>query len=199
MKNILTLLVLVAMLPGCKKLIENEEEKKFPFHFTAVINDKDVKYQSNDDGSDIVCVGWHDLSATGTDNDALQGTMFLDPSDEAHNVLSVGVLKYFNHEPTEQEQVAMFHLGAYAYGVGHESTSTVNGAVVTYTDSNGKFWSSELGSQTGSAFSISEIENISDVVVAKNFRATFSCKLYDGQGNSIPVNGAEIRGKLFYQ
>jgi hypothetical protein len=200
MKNLLILLVSVVLFSGCKKIIEDYEEKEFPFHFEASINDKDVKFQANNTTSSMVNTGYQQANANGSETDMFQGTIFVDPDDDGRNVLIVGVLKYFPTEPSQSEQAAMFHTGSYGYGIGSTSTSTINGAVIFYTDTNGKLWSSELGSQTGSSFNISELEAVEGVAApAKNFRATFSCKLYDEQGNMIPVNSASIRGKLFYE
>lgn len=199
MKNLLTLLGIVMLLSGCKKLIENEQEKNFPYHVEARINDKDVNFEANDNGSVYECLTWHDLSGLGDDYDATRGTMFVDPTDEARNMLAVGILKYFPHEPNVTELTALYHTGSFTYGSGQVSPSTINGAVVGYIDSNGKEWSSQLGSQTGSTFNISEIEDIEGVANAKSFRATFTCKLYDEQGNMIPVTSASIRGRVSFQ
>ena len=199
MKNLLILLVAVSLFsPGCKKLIEQEEEKQFPWHFEASINDKDYKWQANDNGSDIVNLGWEQMNANGDETDMFQGTIFLDPADETRNTLIVGLLKYFPTEPSQSEQLAMFHTGGYSWGVGDVSTSTVNGAVVVYTDGNGKTWSTDLGAQTGSNFNITEIEDAA-VAGGKNIRVLFNCKLYDDQGNMIPLVNGAIRGKIFYQ
>ena len=76
---------------------------------------------------------------------------------------------------------------SYSYSVG-----PVAGVAVTFTDASGTIWRSDKGTanQSGSSFSISEATpgtNLSgDEQIV--FKANFSCKLYDDNGNSVQLS-----------
>jgi hypothetical protein len=123
--------------------------------------------------------------------------LIVDENDFSKNNIYVHVLNIFDHEPSSAERLAMFQIGSYPYGVGSTSSATVDGASIVYADATGKEWFSELGPQTGSTFSVAEIVDNPDNTSIKIFKATFSCKLYDGSGGSIQVTDATIRGKIF--
>jgi len=72
----------------------------------------------------------------------------------------------------------------------------VNGASIDYIDANGKGWGTEWGSQTGSTFNITELVANTDGTSGKIFKATFGCKLYDENGNSITLTNGVVRGKI---
>jgi hypothetical protein len=91
----------------------------------------------------------------------------------------------------------MVNTGSYPYGRGETSSATVNGAVVTYTDNTGKTWSTELGAQGGSTFTITELVDNPLGTSGKIFSASFSCTLYDMSGGSIQLLNGKIRGKVF--
>lgn len=201
MKKIKVLLpiafLLVVAASSCKKESSSQNDP-FPFHFTATINGSAVKYEANDLNSRYGCgISQPENSYGDTDYDVYEGTVILDEEDVFKNSIAVHILKYFNHDPSHEERHSMIKLGSYSYGVGDVSNLTVNGATIEYTDANGVAWISEIGSQSGSTFEITEIVDNPDGTSGKIFKATFSCKLYDGTGASIQVSNATIRGKLF--
>jgi len=197
MKKSLLTILLFGLLLSCSKNSSNNEDK-YPFYFTATINGSAVKYEANDIDSQYGCGFSAPSSSTAfTDYDIYQGTVIQDDYDMTKNNIYVHVLKYFNHEPSESEVRGMLYLGNYPYGVSNVSSSTINGASIGYTDANGKGWDTEAGPQTGSTFTVTEISDNPDGTSGKIFKASFSCKLYDGSGASIEVKNAAIRGKIF--
>ncbi|MGZ8541417.1 MAG: hypothetical protein ACXWV6_12250, partial [Chitinophagaceae bacterium] len=172
-------------------------QEQFPFYFSATINGASIKYEANDLNSQYECGISSPYSATGDEYDIYEGTFIQDGNDPLKNNIYVHILKYFNHYPSPTERLAMINLRNYPFGLSDVSTATINGASIIYADATGKEWSSEPGSQTGSTFSITELVDNPDNTSDKIFKATFSCKLYDGNGGSIGVNNAVIRGKAF--
>lgn len=170
----------------------------YPYYFIGTIAGSTVKYEADDLSSIYGCGTSQPENSLGfTDFDIYEGTVFLNPLDMTKNTIRVHILKYFDHEPTTAERVAMIKLGSYGFGVGNVDNTTVNGAAIDYIDANGNNWFSELGSQTGNTFNITELITNTDGTSGKIFKATFSCKLYDINGtNSIQVTNATVRGKI---
>jgi hypothetical protein len=195
-KNILILFALISIL-SCKKDKSSDEDQQFPYYFTATINGGAIKYEANDLNSQYGCGTSAPYSANGDEYDIYEGTFMEDGNDPSKNNIYVHVLKYFDHEPDLSERLAMVDVGNYPYGVSDVSSATINGVSIGYTDATGKEWFSEFGPQTGSTFSITELVDNPDDTSLMIFKATFSCKLYDGSGGSIQVSNAVIRGKLF--
>jgi hypothetical protein len=174
----------------------------FPYYFIGTVNGSSLKYEADDLTSPFGCGISEPGSSSGTtDYDVYEGTVIAKMSDlEAKNAVLVHILKYFNHEPSMAEKLAMFKVGSYPYGVSATSSATKNGASITFLDANGNNWFSETGSQTGSTFNITEYTDNPGVLGGKLFKATFSCKLYNEAGSSsIQVTNAVIKGKLFVQ
>jgi hypothetical protein len=188
---------------SCKKEKESSENSEssseYPYYFSATINGKAVKYEANDIGSRYDCGVSSPYSAIDDDYDFYEGTFIQDSEDETKNNIYVYILQRFNGgEPTYNQRVGMFHLGSYSYGYSNidDNLPTINGASIYYIDEKGIEWWSEAGSQSGSTFKITEISDIEDGTSDKIFKASFSCKLYDSDGNSIQVTNAQIRGKI---
>lgn len=198
MKKLLIPVFILCFIAACKKDKTSNNEDKFPFYFSATINGTAIKYEANDLNSQYECGISSPYSATGEEHDMYEGTLIQDANDPSKNNIYVHILKYFDHYPEYPERVAMLTTGNYGFGISDVSTSTVNGAAIRYTDANGKEWDSELGTQAGSSFSVTELVDNPDDTSDKIFKATFSCKLYDGNGGSIQVTNAVIRGKAFF-
>ena len=197
MKKLLPIVFVLFFTASCKKDKSSANQEQFPFYFTANINGATVKYEANDLNSQYECGISSPYSAIGDDYDIYEGTFIQDGNDPSKNNVYVHVLKFFNHDPSPSERLAMIKLGTYPYGLSDVSTSTINGASISYTDATGKEWFSEYGPQTGSNFSITELVDNPDNTSDKIFKATFSCTLYDGSGGSLQIDNAIIRGKLF--
>lgn len=170
----------------------------FPYYFIATVGGSAIKYEADDLSSIYFCgISQPENSFGFTDYDIYEGTVLMNPIDLSKSTIRVHILKYFDHEPTANEKVAMIKTGTYPFGFGKVSSATIDGAAIDYIDASGNNWFSETGSQTGSTFTITELITNSSVGSAKIFKATFSCRLYDVNGtNSIVVTNATIRGKI---
>jgi hypothetical protein len=196
MKKLVASFLILSCIVSCKKDKSSKEDEKFPFYFSATVNGAAVKYECDDLSSAFQSGVSSPSAGMGDDVDIYEGTMILDPADWTKNAIYVHILKFFNHDPSFEERWQMFRLGDYSYGVSDVSPSTVNGASINYIDANGKEWMSELGSQTGSTFTITELADNPNSTSLKVFKASFSCKLYDENGASIEIRNAVIRGKI---
>jgi hypothetical protein len=94
--------------------------------------------------------------------------------------------------PSDAVFKAFFPTGSKPYSVG-----AANGIEISITDALGTEWNSSFGTanQTGSTFNI--LETVDNPDLLGNFylkvKATFSCKVYDGAGNSKTItNGLYI-------
>lgn len=194
MKNsILVLLVTLSFL-SCKKA---NDDNNYPYYFTATINGVSVKYEADDLNSSYGAGISQPQSSTDPDYDVYEGAVIQDLTNPSeNNSIYVHILKHFTEEPTLEQREAMIHTGTYNFGFSHVSSSTVDGASIDYIDKDGKYWKSELGSQSSSSFIITELIDNPESLNGKIFKATFNCKLYDEDGASIVVSNATIRGKI---
>lgn len=97
---------------------------------------------------------------------------------------------------TEQAFKNFFPVGSFPYS----APNSMEGIHIVWVDKNEKIWetNNNPGTQTGSDFSITSVEdyhNIFGAYVVK-FSATFNCKLYDDAGNSITLTNGKIIGEF---
>ena len=127
----------------------------------------------------------------------LQSMLFINPTTEQG--AGISIIKMFNGRPYECDSIeAMYRTGTYTFG--REERNNVpgkNGVVIFYVDKNKTHWSSDFGSgdQTGSRFEIVEHKANNDFFSRRISKATFNCKLYDGNGNSKVLTNGEIKGR----
>lgn len=171
-------------------------QSKFPYYFIATINGVPVRYEADDFNSVYGCGTSQPESTTDPDYDIYEGTVIANPNDFTRNLIRVHILKHFDHDPSSAERAAMIKIGSYPYGFSDVGSATVNGASIDYIDASGDDWDTQSGPQSGSTFSITDLKENNDGTSGKIFTATFSCKLYDGLGNSKQVQDATIRGKI---
>lgn len=193
---------------SCKKEKNGNEQSQvssFPYYFSGSFNGSKIKYEANDfntnDGCGVSAPGSSSNNyETGEFNyDIYEGTVYMRGIDNEHNVVRVHVLKYFNHEPSKEERIAMIKTGEYGYGISKTSVNTINGASIDYFDASGKRWATEWGSQSTSKFTITEVVNNSDESSQKVMVVKFNCKLYDETGeNSITVTDGIAKGKAIF-
>ncbi len=92
--------------------------------------------------------------------------------------------------PTNAVFKAFFSTGSKSY-----SASAANGIEISMYDASGVSWSTSLGSQTGSTFTIDQNQDDPDLLgnYYLKVKASFSCKLYDASGNvKVLTNGVYV-------
>ncbi|MBL7700362.1 MAG: hypothetical protein JNK79_19510 [Chitinophagaceae bacterium] len=175
---------------------DDDDNTTSTYYFTAKIDGKDVEYV-NDSPFFGAGVNTKENSMGWEDFDVYEGTIISDKFSLDSSVIYVHLLKYFNHDPTVEERWSIFTMGDHDWGLSQSSSATINGASIDYTDDHGKWWTSELGSQNGSTFTITELIENDEHLYGMIFTANFSCKLYDEEGNFIEVKNATIRGPIY--
>lgn len=109
--------------------------------------------------------------------------------DTTYKTLTIGFVKVFPSQPFDSDLDAMVTRGSMNFG---SELKEEDGVVIQWTDLNGTLWSSDLGTaeQNGSAFTVAS-HTLNQPTQTTNSqyttKGTFSCKLYDGKGNSIDV------------
>ncbi|MBK6397927.1 MAG: hypothetical protein IPP27_06575 [Bacteroidetes bacterium] len=108
--------------------------------------------------------------------------------------LKRGGLLFMGFPPSDSLFLSFFPTGSYNY-----TSDGVNGISISYFDANGILWSTDLGTavQTGSTFTIDERQG-QDILgyYSVRYKASFSCKLYDGSGNTIDLTNGVIVGSF---
>ncbi len=73
-------------------------------------------------------------------------------------------------------------------------TGTVtDGIAINYIDKNGITWNSERGDQTGSVFTVTKSQPSGNNV---KIESSFSCKLYNSNGDIIQLTGGSFTGQF---
>lgn len=99
---------------------------------------------------------------------------------------------YYGYQSATEDLFNGFFMpGTYAY-----SSDATKGVSIGWTDNTGKIWSTSSGAadQTGSIFKIVSIADAPSLI--KHYikvKSEFSCKLYDGNGNTLTLtNGSAV-------
>jgi len=116
--------------------------------------------------------------------------------------ITIGAIPTFPSYPMENSNPtfkALFSVKSYPY-----DATLINGIKTTYTDANGKLWSSALGTadQTGSTFVVTKVVDGTDPITAVYevaIQASFNCTLYDGLGGSLVLTNGTFSGKFTNQ
>lgn len=117
-----------------------------------------------------------------------------DGNSIAYITITKGTLSYSGSNPTDANFKAFFPVASIPY-----SSNAVNGVSITIYD-NGTYWSTSQGTanQTGSTFNIVQVKDNPDLsgTYYLKFKATFSCKVYDGSGNSKTITNGVFVGNF---
>lgn len=163
------------------------------FYFQAKIDGTWVTYQADN-------ITWG--SGIGTNTSGSGGLWHLNEYGFIENALTsnsggIGIVKSNVTDPSDYPtRYSLFTLGAKSYGR-YNATPVVPGAIVSYWLDGNEWTSDYTGDQTGSTFSITEfIDNNLDAQSYKIVSATFSCKLYDSNGNVKTLTNGKFRGRI---
>jgi hypothetical protein len=194
-----TLLLLMSILSlSCKKG-KSSPETKFPYYFTATVDNKPVKYEANDKGSEYIC--WTNQQGLGVSSawDWYDGTEIYYQHDQTKNRIYIYLMRRYSSYPVLNDRLMTWQLGDYPYGVSNirGGNATINGAVIIYYDENDHLWETEGGPQTGSSFKVTELVNSEAATFLKIFTAEFNCTLYSPSGKSIKMENGIVRGKIY--
>ena len=120
--------------------------------------------------------------------------------DTLKSALSIQVVKFFSDSsaPAYLAEFQIFDSANLAYGSYSADSSNlgINGAIIAYTDANGKIWSSDrkFGTQpSGVSFAITAHQAVDEALFGGETRGTFNCTVFDGLGNAL-----ELRNGRFF-
>ena len=188
-RYLLALICLSLVFSACKKKDKDEERKFTPsFYFRATIDGVAVAYEVGITGHITAAGGGGQTSTLGWLAEQTGNILFISKN---HSAAVVGVLKDFPAMPSPAENEAMLSLGSYPWG---NSSSPVDGAFVWWVDDQEVFWSSDggTGDQTGSNFTITQLNSNGLGDANSTMKITFNCILYDGCGASKTLTNGEI-------
>lgn len=94
----------------------------------------------------------------------------------------------------------LFTNGIKSFGFLRENCSDpiIDGIIISFTDANNKTWTSSIIDPSSNFFEqIELVNNPGDGYYQKEWKARFSCRLYDDLGNYIIADNCEIYGPVF--
>lgn len=126
--------------------------------------------------------------------------------DYLNDILTIQMVRFVNDtNPVEfATSFQLFDEGVYDYGSFNEDSTYlgINGAVVTFTDSTGKVWSSDLlyGAQENWAdFEITKHMAVLQDFYGAETEGTFNCRVFDGLGNSLDLRNGSFKARTIYK
>lgn len=129
----------------------------------------------------------------------------LDPTYE-NNIFTVQMVRFLvdTAYPTPNVAFSFFDVGSYGYGAYDldSSRAGIDGAVITYTDENGKIWTSDqqAGQQEiWNSFIITEHKVVSDDQFGAKTKGTFNCRVFDGLGSSLDLRNGRFHARTIFQ
>lgn len=121
------------------------------------------------------------------------------------NVLGIQMVKFYSDTslPSYNERFSQFGVGSYDYGSYTEDSTTagIDGAVIVYTDGDGKAWSSDLlyGQQESwSTFQVSSHLPSEKEQFGAKTEGAFNCRVFDGMGNQLDITNGEFKARTIY-
>jgi hypothetical protein len=120
-------------------------------------------------------------------------TVWFDPADQDHYFIALGMSEFSPFGSSAGEDVwNMFAPGTKTFA---REDVQPNGAVVEWRAPDGTYFSSTRGDQTGSTFTITQRDDYpGDLFLGFEARGTFTCKVYDANGNSRTISNASWQG-----
>jgi len=178
--------------------IINPEDKKFFVEF--VLGTDTIRYQ--DDVNGYGNGPGHNTYVDQFGRLIRQFTTFarnVVPPDSVTSALSIQVVKFFadTNAPAYLAEFQIFDSANLAYGSYSADSSNlgINGAIIAFTDANGKIWSSDrkFGTQpAGVNFAITSHQAVDEPLYGGETRGTFNCKVFDGLGGSLELKNGRF-------
>ncbi len=123
------------------------------------------------------------------------------PNYEDDN-LSIQMVKFFSDtvSPSYNTEFLLFDEGQYAFGSWNGDTTNLgtDGVVITYSDSDGKVWSSDqaFGQQQGTeTFEITSHLAADVNLFGAKTKGTFNCRLFDGLGGYLDLTNGQFHAR----
>lgn len=174
------------------------------FYTDITVDGKRTIYINGQKGSALYYGGNDSVSFTGITNDSnvftVQGVYYY------ANFLGFSKYLYPIHDmpPSSYDSssfnswlLSNFAVGSYNYITRDNPPSATNTILLIWTDPAGKQWTTAYGSQAGSSFIVTKEEPVyvqpGGYIIPINITATFTCKLYDIDGNVKQLTNGRFR------
>ncbi|MFM1876596.1 MAG: hypothetical protein RL266_2333 [Bacteroidota bacterium] len=129
----------------------------------------------------------------------------LDP-DYENDILTIQMVRFFSDSSfvTYNTSFLMFDEGTYDYGSWNEDSTYfgIDGAVITYTDENGKIWSSDrlYGMQESWAdFEVTEHMAVDEDQFGAKTKGNFNVRVFDGTGGFVDLRNANFQARTIFK
>lgn len=194
-ETVLVVLSSIVVLSSCSK--DEPDPVVLPTTPTVTVSSNN-QFTGDIDGTAYSYVeGTSDVYSALGKNSIAMGTasydsfLYFDASGNSIFAIEKGTLSFNGQKPTDSDFKNFFTVTNYGYSV-----DAVSGFMIDWFDANQTKWSTSLGAatQSNSTISIDEIEevNASGAYFIKA-KFSFTCTLYDGNGNSKQLtNGVYI-------
>ena len=127
-------------------------------------------------------------------------------SNYTSNILTVQMVKFLTDTlfPSYNTSYLLFDEGTYNYGSWNEDSTSagIDGAVITYTDSNEKTWSSNqlYGNQENwASFEITSHKPVEGLQFGAKTKGNFNCLVFDGLGGYLDLRNGQFHARTIYQ
>lgn len=90
----------------------------------------------------------------------------------------------------------MFKIGSYGF-CKNAAGPDMNGVVIAFTDSDGTYWASDLGTanQSGSRFEVVSHRTMRHKMYKNQTEAVFNCKLYNAKGDEMLLTNGRMKSR----
>lgn len=198
--------ILSATISSCKKG-GNTFTPPEPFYVSFEIDSMETRYEDSENNyGNGPGINWYPDSVGILYS---QSTSFLRApiiTNYENDVLTIEMVKYYfdSVPPAYNEAFQLYLEGNYGYG-GWSDVATnmgVDGAIITYTDSNGRIWTSDSRAGTQEAwatYQITEHTAVEEIQFGAKTKGRFDCRVYDGTGNHLDLRNGSFYARTIYK
>ena len=204
--SVLVVAILSATISSCKKDKDTFTPPE-PFFVSFEIDGAEIRYEDGENNyGNGPGINWYPDSLGILYS---QLTTFIRSSFDpnyVNDILTIQMAEYVfdSVPPTYNESIQLFAEGTYAYG-GWSDVATnlgVDGAILTYTDSNGRIWTSDSrgGDQENwASFEITDHATVEQQQYGARTKGTFECRVYDGTGNHLDLRNGSFYARTIFK
>ena len=194
--KILVYFVFLILIVSCTKKEADPLVTELPFFFIANINGQNLGFGAASSlGPTFDNEAYSEVIQLSSDSfHVYEGTRVFDVLNAPSASARVSIMRIFNHLPTAAERAAIVDTGYYRYAL--SDSLGRGGAVVHFTDGNGRQWSTENHRQTDTTFRIESLNAFPGEASRPVMQATFRCRLFSTTGDSMNLETGSVRGKI---
>lgn len=123
--------------------------------------------------------------------------MMISKGDDMKKSFTVKMREYASSCATHCSQLEnMYRIGSYQF-CKNAAGVNMSGVVIAFTDSDGTYWASDLGTadQSGSRFEIVSHRSMKHKMYRNQTEAVFNCKLYNARGDEMLLTNGKMKSR----